>query len=409
MNLPSKFKLSSSALLVLSLVAAGHAFAAPKTYTAKKIDAGSFPSGYNVTAVSPNGKKYAGTKSRSGGGFEAWYYNGSSFKTIPFISNVDWSTKDSNPPLGCRYSYYCEMIPTDINNNGDIVGQGKWDSYYTNQDHVWISRSGGKPGEIKATTNVDRSFGASLNAYGNIVFTARQWPTYDHHAMTQHVSTYKYNSGAKDLGTLKTGDKVGKASWASSTPDIKSNSSRPVVGYSKNGETRKVSYYTYDVIKGFIYKNGKMTELPAFQSTWDSKAHGINKYGVAVGEAGSRQDQMTYHAVKWVNGKIIDLNIKPSDGSGLDQKKALHITDDGTIHGIVKEYRYADGGRRGYDYPFVYKDGVQKRLMDLVTSGEKFLPFIPIKVLNVNPNGSLLIQGKVEGGSGWGYYHLTPN
>jgi len=375
-------------------VVVGSAFAAPKTYTAKKMNVPSLPSGYVISVVSPNGKKYAGTKPRDGGGREAWYYNGSTLKTIHPVGNY------------CVYYYHCEMEPTDINNNGDVVGQGKWNSYYTNQDHVWISRNGGTPAEIKATTSVDRSFGASINAYGNIIFTGRQWPAYQHHAFTQHVSTYNSNSGAKDLGTL--GDNT--ASWAMSTLDISSNSSRPIVGYSKNGSERIDSYgRKYDVVKGYIYKNGKMTELPALKSDWNSKAYGINKYGVAVGQAGSNEFQTTYHAVKWQNGKIVDLNIKTSDGSGLDQKRATHITNNGTIHGTVAEYRRAEGGWNAGAYPFVYKDGVQKRLMDLVTSGADFKVTNPIKVHRVNPSGTLFVEGMVEGSIKREFYKLTPN
>jgi len=367
-----KHKLSVMSIAIISIGLAFNANAVDYSgpvYTAKKVNLPS--SDYKPTALSENGRKLAGYKDRDGGGFEGWYYNGSSYKDFKVVGG--W----------CSDTYRCSAIPTGINNNGDIVGSGYWGSNYYKK--AWISRAGGLAKEIKHTTIVDWSYALDINRYGYIAAYGRSHPSYQNRGYRQHVNTYNSNSGAKDLGTLG-----GLTSYAKAI-----NRSGIIVGESQNSDEQYV--------RAMKWKSGTMTQLPGLPGGTNEldNALGINDSGVIVGYAG---DPNSYgkKAVKWVNNKIYDLKIKKSNGYDASEAEAHHVTNKGDIVGIVYEYRRNISFYRKH-YPFVLRNGKQYKIADQIkTDAGKWSP---VTVLDVSPDGKMLVSASKNGSSG--YYVLT--
>ena len=371
---------AAAAVVCVSVGFSSLAMAAPNSagpiYSSSKISTPTLPSSdYDIKVISPDGKKFAGIKRRpvdsNGiGGWEGWVYNGSKFITIPVVGGV------------CLYAYYCEMLPTDINNNGFVVGYGKWGTYYT-RGRAWGSNAGAEPQIIKATHSADWSYSPMLNG-NTILFTARQWPTYRDHAFSQNVNTFTSNSGATDLGTL------GSDSWGESI----NASGSEAAGTSRNSA---------GIIKGFSYKNGTMSELATVPSSFFSKAY-YQKGSTVVGEVQRVSPGNVTNAAKWVNNVMTDLGVK---GSNLtfgyyDLAKANFIFDNGDLAGSYKAYRRVDGGNTRAYWPFVYRNGKDFDLPKQISNGN-WKAYMG--VIRNFPNGNIFVSGTRDGVSGW--YKLT--
>jgi probable HAF family extracellular repeat protein len=161
-----------------------------------------------------------------------------------------------------------------------------------------------------------------------------------------------------DLGTLG-----GATSTATAL-----NDRGHVVGYSTTAE---------EETRAFVWRGGRMTELPTPDGFDAARAHDVNNHGVAVGRAGQGWGQGGGQAVLWRAGKATV--IAPDDSY---DSRAVAINDAGQV--LIE----SQSERTGDTHRFLWQDG---RLRDL--------GFVPVYTETVGMNdrgdviGTLMLGG----------------
>jgi len=122
------------------------------------------------------------------------------------------------------------------------------------------------------------------------------------------------------------------------------NDKGQVVGSSLTGDGK---------VRAFVWKDGVMTKLPTLGGS-NSEAMAINERGVAVGLADLDDVQHIAHAVLYRKGRAQDLGVLDGD---LDSR-----ADDINNFDVVVGQSYRHGPDGSVSTPFVYSDGVLKRL-----------------------------------------------
>ncbi|MCI0535307.1 MAG: hypothetical protein L0Z50_08765, partial [Verrucomicrobiales bacterium] len=156
---------------------------------------------------------------------------------------------------------------------------------------------GGNQSFVQAINNRDQVVGWSLNltpASTNI------WEDYPFPFPAQQRAVLFENSAAVDLGTLG-----GPSAWAT---DI--NENRQIIGQSftavATGKKNQADGWAFSrPMAGFIWENGKMTDLGSLGGTWALPVR-INNRGQVIGNMTTKGDT-SFHPFFWENGVLKDL------------------------------------------------------------------------------------------------------
>jgi probable HAF family extracellular repeat protein len=199
-----------------------------------------------------------------------------------------------------------------INTSGQMVGQASTTGNVA--EHAFLY-SGGLMSDLGTLPGGTWTAASGINDSGQIVGAG------DNSITDQHA--FLYSAGVmSDLGTLG-----GEESYASGI-----NASGQVAGYSTPAGA------TPDVSHAFLYANGSMSDLGTLSGgTW-SEAHGLNDWGMVVGEGGTGgggNDGFLYFG-----GSMVDLNsLLDSSGAGWTVWCAQAVNDSGQIVGwAVDQY-----------------------------------------------------------------------
>jgi probable HAF family extracellular repeat protein len=132
--------------------------------------------------------------------------------------------------------------------------------------------------------------------------------------LTAHPFLWTKTGGMQDLGTV--GGMFGYANWI--------NDAGEIVGIATNAD---------EFLRGFLWKNGVMTDLGVIGSDPNSEAKSVNSHGQVVGSSFDCCGG-DLHGFLWENGgPIVDLNTLVPPGSGLTIVNAFDINDRGEIAG----------------------------------------------------------------------------
>ena len=241
-----------------------------------------------------------------------------------------------------------------INNEGLIVGASSGHADQSDRAFVW---QGGVMRELGALGGSAGSGSASaVNNRGQIVggsFTGTDPLLSDHHAVLWDHDTIV------DLGTLPEGSEshawrlndaglvVGVAQEADGTDQAVlwdrgcitrlgglGGVSSVASAVSASGEVVGAAYVTDGSCHAFLWRDGTMTDLGAPGRSRQSWAYDINDAGQVVGSAlvGSPPG-LTYRAVLWQGGRMVDLNDLTDQAQGWELTSARGINQPGQIVG----------------------------------------------------------------------------
>jgi probable HAF family extracellular repeat protein len=193
-------------------------------------------------------------------------------------------------------------VPSDINNEGQIVGELQSGGPY-GITHAFLD-SGGVMTDLGVLPGGESSSAIGINDQGQVVGSTYYLPQQTYH-------TFVYSNGnMTDLGVLP--------GWSVTFPAGINNKGQ-VAGFL--GGTRND--------RAFLWSAGVMSVLTSLPGEIFSRANALNDQGEVVGQSGSVS---THHAVLYSGASVIDLNadLKP----GEDNSYAYDINKGGQVVGI---------------------------------------------------------------------------
>ena len=137
------------------------------------------------------------------------------------------------------------------------------------------------------------------------------------------------------------------------------------------------------------WQNGAINVLGELPGSLESKAFAVNGLGEAVG--GSLAPDRNVHAVAYLNGQVIDLNVP---GSGFHDAQANAINDSGVIV-----------GSDGFSHAFTYQNGGSTDLNTLIPTGSGVTL---VNATGVNASGVIVGTAVPNGTSATYGFKLTP-
>lgn len=268
------------------------------------------------------------------------------------------------------------MSPGGINDIGDLVGSFFCGAGYDRAFVAWDASPPLQP--LSLGPGVIQSFAAGINSSRQIAGT---WET-----VGTPLHAFIYQDGqVLDLGTLggaisaagalnDDGTVVGYSYESNSTPPIAFRWSRGVmealslpVGHSSTAHDinnlHQICGWMGDGLttdRGFIWDNGKVTELPIPIGAIKGRAVAINELADVCGSSSHPNPNgsgTVARAILWPSsGSLIELGILP----GFTHSIARDITDDATLVG------QCTGGGGGFNHGFVWRDGAMLDLNSLL-------------------------------------------
>jgi probable HAF family extracellular repeat protein len=377
MTNPRRRRLVAGALALGAAMTAGTALGAPAhaattsgiatAYKLTLIKEGSFADGpTDVFGINNNGEIF-GTGELAGGQTNQWGFvlpAGASTATfLKLPSNAAMNGSFADPPF-----------PEMINNNGDVVGQFISNSI-DNGMHAIEWPGGITPTDLEPTIdkatgfdgNTDDTVANGINDHGLIVVALTDGSIAD--GFTVQGSTV----------TKLPGLPGGGGGGGTNSNPIAVNNNNLIVGSAVNSAGNEVAAK---------WQNGKITSLGGLPGSFQTEALAVNSAGLAVGASISATD-FNEHAVEFVNGKVIDLNV-PGETNNDAQAKA--VNDSGVIVG-------GDGN----GHAFAFANGQSVDLNTLIPAGSG----VTLTIANgINNNG--VIVGDATSSSGQVGFELTP-
>ena len=266
-------------------------------------------------------------------------------------------------------------FPEMLNNNGDVVGSFITNSVDSNT-HAIEWPGGTTPTDLEPS--VDNALGFSgADAVANGIN--------DHGLIAVEATVGNFAAGVTIQGAVVT--KLpslpggGGSFGSTNTNPIAVNNNNLIVGSAVNKAGNEVAAE---------WQNGKVTALGGLPGSSQTAALAVNSSGLAVGASISATD-FNEHAVEFVNGKVIDLNV-PGETNNDAQAKA--VNDSGVIV-----------GRDGNGNAFAFANGHSVNLNTLIPAGSG----VTLTGANgINSNG-VIVGDAIINGSGQNVgFELTP-
>jgi hypothetical protein len=314
MRNPRRRRLVAGALALGAAMTAGTALGAPAhaaatggiaaAYTLTLIKAGTIAgAGTNVFGINNNGEVFGTGEVAGAATNESAFVLPAGASTATFLGQPS----DASPSLSTPF-------PEMINNNGDVVG-----SYIANsidnptQAVEWPG--GTTPASLEP--EIDKAVGFTgsdtvangINDHGLIVVALTDGSIGD--GFTIQGSTVTKLPGLPGGG--------GSFGSTNSNP-IAVNNNNLIVGSAVNKAGNEVAAE---------WQNGKIKSLGGLPGSSQTQAFAVNSAGLAVGASISATD-FNEHAVEFVNGKVIDLNVPGETGNDAQAKA---VNDSGVIVG----------------------------------------------------------------------------
>jgi probable HAF family extracellular repeat protein len=265
-------------------------------------------------------------------------------------------------------------FPEMLNNNGDVVGR-----FFTQESsEAAIEWPGGStPKDLKPA--IDKAAGFDT-AFSDAVANGIN----DHGLIVVSVMTNNVGDGITVQGSTATQlpglPGGGNGSFTNANP-IAVNNNGLIVGSAVNQAGNEVAAK---------WQNGKITSLGGLPGSSQTRALAVNLTGLAVGASISATD-FNEHAVEFVNGKAIDLNV-PGTSNGDAEAKA--VNDSGVIVG-------SDGN--GHAFAFASGHSVDLNTLLPANSG------VTLAIANgINNNGVIVGDATINTSGQQVGFELTP-
>jgi probable HAF family extracellular repeat protein len=268
-------------------------------------------------------------------------------------------------------------FPEMLNNNGDVVG-----SFVTNLSNKdAVEWPGGKPTPTDLQPLIDKAVGFSGGDGEDAVANGIN----DHGLIVVEVTVGNFAEGVTIQGSASgTLPGLPGGSGAAGSPNsnpIAVNNNGLIVGSAVDSAGNEVAAQ---------WLNGKITDLGQPANSFQTQALAVNDNGLAVGASISHADGDA-HALEFVNGQVIDLNV-PGTGTGDAVAKA--VNDSGVIV-----------GSDGFGDAFAFDNGQSANLNTLIPAGSG----VTLATANgINSNGVIVGTATVNGSGQTVGFELTP-
>ena len=268
-------------------------------------------------------------------------------------------------------------FPEMMNNNGDVVG-----SFVTNLSNKdAVEWPGGKPTPTDLQPLIDKAVGFSGGDGEDAVANGIN----DHGQIVVEVTVGNFAEGVTIQGsTSATLPGLPGGSGAAGSPNsnpIAVNNNGLIVGSAVDSAGNEVAAQ---------WLNGKITDLGQPANSFQTQALAVNSNGLAVGASISHADGDS-HALEFVNGQVIDLNV-PGTGTGDAVAKA--VSDSGVIV-----------GSDGLGDAFAFANGQSVNLNTLIPAGSG----VTLATANgINSSGVIVGTATVNGSGQTVGFELTP-
>jgi len=367
---------SLATLIVLALVSPASAHAAAPRY--QLINLGSLGgTNYYETYSGLNGQ-YLNNSGTVVGGMDTSVPDPACFNSSCLTSHAFEWTNDSLADLGTL-----EFNPKGnfsqafwVNDQGRSVGISTYNAIgVTNEIPskavMWKDRQiidlgtlGGYASFAQAVNNRDQAVGWALNL---IQATKNIWEDYPHPFATQQRAVLWDNGVVVDLGTLG-----GPSAWATAINDNGQIIGQSFTGVETGVPRNAAGWFFSRPMAGFIWENGKMTDLGNLGGTWALPLR-INNQGQVIGYMTTRGDS-SVHPFFWEQGVLKDLGT-----FGGSEGHANAINDAGEVVGG------ADSGN-GFR-AFLWRNGVMKNLGTLGPDSQAWAINSKTQVVGTTGNG----------------------